>query len=101
MNKASQMTREEINTAIREPLSGQKGSNGIYSLPVYLDRLDELFGPDWNQIIQDTKSGVRCEIEISCTCNDGRYYIERSVIERDSNAAIRLCCYVIGVGGRS
>jgi len=94
MESASEMTKEKIFAELREPLPIDKNI-GEPALSAYLDRLDELFGPDWDQDIQATASGVRCEIEINYM---GIYYTKRSAIARSTENAIKECCHLIGIG---
>ena len=93
-NSKERMTEEEAIARLRKPLPVDDDI-GEPNLNAYLDRLDELFGQEWEQDVQATAKGVRCEITIN---HLGGFYIKRSAIAHNTPAAIKLCCHMIGMG---
>lgn len=87
------MTRKEALEQLKVPLPVEEGA-GEPSFDAYLERLDELFGEDWEQDIQATAKGVRCEIKI----DHGGFFIKRAAIGGGTIDAFKLCCYMIGLG---
>ena len=87
------MTEEEVLARLKDTLPTDDDT-GEPTLNAYLDRLDELFGQGWEQEIQATASGVRCEI----TIDQGGIYIKRSAIAPNTPEAIKLCCHMLGIG---
>lgn len=66
----------------------------VPDLTAYLERLDELFGEDWEQDVQGTPSGVRCGITIDHT----GVYLKRVAIADTMTEAFKLCCHMLGMG---
>ena len=93
-NSKERMTKEEAVAGLRKPLPVDDNI-GEPSLNAYLDRLDELFGQEWEQEVQATASGVRCEITIA---HLGGFYVKRSAIADNTDEAFKLCCHMIGLG---
>ena len=93
-NPIEGLTEEEILARLKATLPVEDG----YSEPkldAYLERLDELFGREWQQDVQATAKGVRCEITLD---RDGYTFLKRSAISNTTTKAIILCCYILGMG---
>lgn len=88
------MTKEEVIAKLKAPLPVDDDA-GEPNLNAYLDRLDELFGQEWDQDVQATAKGVRCEITIDHLSG---FYIKRSAIAHHTSTAFKLCCHMIGLG---
>ena len=95
MNKSiEEMTEEEVLAELKRPLPLAEGDSEP-DLNAYLERLDELFGKEWEQDVQATASGVRCEITLN---RGGFYFLKRSAIAHDTIYAFKMCCHMLGMG---
>ena len=93
-NSKENMTEKEVLARLKEPLPIESDASEP-NLNAYLERLDELFGKEWEQDIQATASGVRCEITLN---HGGFYFLRRSAIASDTIKAFILCCHMLGMG---
>ena len=87
---------KELMGKIQEPLKIEPG----YSAPElkeYVQRLDDLFGFEWNIDAKgvDNSRRVACEIDIY---QEGSFIVRRVAIADDFEEAFRLCCKLIGIG---